>query len=78
MPKKSTSERSVLLSRVGARIRRVRLEQGLSQESLALAAGLDRSYVGSVERGQRNVAVLNLKRIATALHLTLSELLDGL
>jgi transcriptional regulator with XRE-family HTH domain len=74
MAKKRKSDRDVLLKRVGARIRELRLEKGLSQEGLALAAGLDRSYVGGVERGERNIAIINLKKIADALNLPLTRL----
>lgn len=51
----------------GARVRALREEQGMSQEALAHAAGLDRSYMGGVERGQRNVSLDNIYRIAGAL-----------
>jgi len=74
MTKEKKSDRDVLLKAVGARIRDLRLEKGLSQEELALAAGLDRSYIGGVERGERNIAVMNLKKIANALGVSLSEL----
>ena len=52
---------------VGRRIRALREERGYSQEGFAAAAGLDRAYYGSVERGERNVAALNLIRIAKTL-----------
>ena len=77
MKKKSTSKQHVELKKVGLNIRNARKEKGMSQESLALTAELDRSYVGGVERGQRNVAVINLKKIAEALNVSVSELLKG-
>ena len=46
----------------------------MSQESLALASGLDRSYVGGVERGERNITILNLKKIADTLNIPVKEL----
>lgn len=47
----------------------------ISQEALAAAAGLDRTYVGGVERGERNIAYTNLRRIASALGVTASDLI---
>lgn len=51
----------------GARIRHVRKARGISQESLALACGLDRTYIGGVERGERNISLRNIYKIASAL-----------
>jgi transcriptional regulator with XRE-family HTH domain len=59
--------RHPLLRVLGERIRSLRLEKGWSQEELADAARLDRSYMSGIERGVRNVSVLNLARIAKAL-----------
>ena len=59
---------------LGQRIRAIREKQGLSQESVALACGLDRSYFGGVERGEHNVGVVNLEKIAIALEITLKDL----
>lgn len=58
--------RSQAHAALGAAIRELRAEAGLSQERLALEADLDRSYTGAVERGERNVAFENLLRIAAA------------
>lgn len=63
-----------LLARLGEGIRHERLAQGFSQEELADAAGIDRSHMGRIERGQRNVTILNLRRIANALDKRISEL----
>lgn len=60
---------------VGQTIRTLRIEQGLSQEELAHNADLDRSYVGGVERGERNLALDNIYRIAYALSVAPGELL---
>ena len=75
MKKKNKSRRDVYLKKVGRTIREARKAKGMSQESLALLSGLDRSYVGSVERGERNISILNLKKIASALQVLVSELL---
>lgn len=56
-------------------VKRRRQAQGLSQEALADKAGLHRTYVGAVERGERNITLLNANRIAEALGATLSECL---
>jgi transcriptional regulator with XRE-family HTH domain len=59
----------------GAAIRSTRKEQGVSQEALALKCGLDRSYFGAVERGERNVSLTNILKIARALQIRPAELL---
>lgn len=64
------------LSQLGARIRKLRKARELSQEALAFEAGLDRTYVSSVERGERNIAVLNLAKLARALGVEVSTLLQ--
>lgn len=63
---------------IGLRIRELRTEHGLSQEELAEKSGLHRNYIGGVERGERNVALLNIVEIARALNITPSELLKGI
>ena len=63
---------------VGAEIRRCRSANGLSQEAFADLCGLDRTYIGGVERGERNVSIVNLLRISNALDMSLSELLTCL
>jgi transcriptional regulator with XRE-family HTH domain len=63
---------------MGTRVRDRRLELGLSQERLALAAGLHPTYVSSVEGGQRNISTLNLLRLASALDLDPADLIEGL
>jgi len=60
----------------GKRVRKFRHELGWSQEQLAFEAGLDRTYVGGVERGERNIALVNICRIAKALGVAPAELLD--
>ena len=58
-----------------ANVRRLRDERGLSQEGLAERADLHRTYVGSVERGERNVSIDNMEQIAAALGVPLREML---
>lgn len=58
----------------GERIRTFRSRQGLSQEEFAHKVGLDRTYIGGVERGERNVSLDNIHRIAAALEVPASEL----
>jgi DNA-binding XRE family transcriptional regulator len=66
-----------VLQRFGDRLRQLRKDGDWSQEAFAEASGLDRSYFGSVERGERNVALKNIEAIAETFGLTISELMDG-
>ena len=56
-------------------LRKARLAKGLSQEDLGELTGLHRTYIGSVERGERNVSIDNMERLATALGRTIASLL---
>lgn len=56
-------------------LREIRVKQGLSQEELADIAGLHRTYVGSVERGERNISIDNMERLASALKINIQDLL---
>jgi transcriptional regulator with XRE-family HTH domain len=60
----------------GKRLAEIRKTKGWSQEKLALESGIARSYLGGVERGQRNVALLNLDKLAHTLEVKLSFLMD--
>ena len=64
-----------VLRALGNRVRARRIELGLSQEELAERAGLHRNYVGGIEQGRRNVATVNLVKLALALDLDPGELL---
>jgi transcriptional regulator with XRE-family HTH domain len=63
--------------RFGKTLRARRQRPGFSQEEFADLCGLDRTYVGGIERVERNVALVNIEKIAKALKLTLSELFHG-
>ncbi|MBD7954292.1 helix-turn-helix transcriptional regulator [Stenotrophomonas sp. Sa5BUN4] len=65
-----------LVSLFAANVRRLRKERGLSQEELAEAAGVHRTYVGMIERGEKNVTIYNIERIAVALGVRPGSLLD--
>lgn len=58
-------------------MRQLRLQADLSQERLALLASLDRSYLGLIERGQRNITLGNIEKISRALHVSLATLMEG-
>ena len=62
-----------ILIRYGQAVRKVRLEQGISQEELAYRCGLHRTYISDVELGKRNISLENIERIAISLNRTLSD-----
>ena len=65
-----------ILGRVGFKIRIIREDRGLSQEGLGTLAGLHRAYVGQVERGEKNVGLKKLEKIAEALNVSVCVLVD--
>jgi transcriptional regulator with XRE-family HTH domain len=73
-----TNAEKALLRTFGDRVRSRREALGLSQERLAELAGLHRNYVGSLERGERNVALVNITKLAEALEVDPAELVGGL
>ena len=75
MPKTRRGDRFGPAVALGVAIRKRRKELGLSQESLASVSGLDRTYVGGLERGQRNPTLKVLWQIAEALEITPTELI---
>lgn len=66
---------SEINTRVGFNIRRIREDKGLSQEKLAGLSDLHRAYVGQIERGEKNIGLKNLEKIAKALGLKTKDLL---
>ena len=76
VPNLSRKRQDPRLVALGNALRRMRKDRGISQERLALLAEVDRAYVGRVERGDNNVAILTLVRIADALEMTLVELMS--
>jgi transcriptional regulator with XRE-family HTH domain len=64
-------------TRFGRAVRQKRHKLGVSQEAFADLCGLDRTYIGGIERGERNVALVNIEKVAKALKLSLSELMRG-
>lgn len=72
------NDRSQILQQFGHRVRNLRRDRGLSQEAFADKCSLDRTYIGGIERGERNVALRNIAAIARALGITISELTKGL
>ena len=76
MAKPSTKHaRSQVLVELGIAVRKARAQKGLSQEALAADASLDRSYMGGIERGEHNLSVINIVKIAGAVGLKPSQLL---
>jgi transcriptional regulator with XRE-family HTH domain len=67
-----------LLKSFGNRVRSVRSEKGISQEALAGLADLDRTYISGVERGIRNISLVNIAALATALDVSVTELTKDL
>jgi len=63
--------------RLGKALRERRHKLGVSQEAFADLCGLDRTYVGGIERGERNVALVNIEKLAKGLKISLSELFRG-
>ena len=67
-----------IIAIMGTRIKELRIQKGLSQEALADLVGLHRTYIGSVERGEKTITISSAKKIADGLEISLSELFKGL
>jgi transcriptional regulator with XRE-family HTH domain len=74
-PSPSHSKAKELVS-LGQAVRELRLAKGWSQEAFADYVGIDRSYIGGIERGEHNLALINLIRIASTLNIKAAELLE--
>ena len=71
-------KKNLQLIAIGEKIRKLRKENNYSQEHFAIIAGLDRSYYGAVERGERNISSINLINIALALNEEVGELFPSI
>ena len=60
----------------GETVKRLRLEKGLSQEALALEADIDRTYIPSIEKGERNVSITIIEKLAKALNVSISSMFE--
>jgi transcriptional regulator with XRE-family HTH domain len=78
MKKKLAKQKHPELVAFGTGVRETRKQKGISQEKLAELASLHRTYIGGVERGERNVSLINIVRIAHALEILPSRLLEGI
>ena len=70
-------EKPKLLVQIGKKISAIRKTRDLSQESLADECNLHRTYIGSVERGERNISIISLKKICDALEVSLADLFEN-
>lgn len=78
MDEETTHDRTTVLISFGSTVRNLRTELGFSQEEFADHCGLDRTYIGGVERGERNIGLVNVYRIASALELDVSVLFQNI
>jgi len=72
-----TMPKNDILIVFGRRVRELRKDAGWSQEEFADEVGLDRTYIGGIERGERNLALRNIHRIAQTFDMTIAELMDN-
>jgi len=72
------TKKSDILTRFGRRVRELRTAAGHTQEGFAGHCGLDRTYIGGIERGERNVSLRNIEVIALALGVSVSRLAEGI
>lgn len=67
-----------ILAKFGKKVRTVREKKGITQEVLAERAGVHRTYVGMIERGEKNITLKNIEKYAKALDVSISELFEGI
>jgi transcriptional regulator with XRE-family HTH domain len=77
MPTTSPFAKDRVLLSFGEAVRKARAQNGVSQEELALRSGIDRSYLGAIERGEQNAGLLHLVRIAQALQVPLATIIEA-
>jgi len=70
------SQQTKIKKSFGTRVRAIRNSAAISQEALALKCGLDRTYIGGVERGERNISLVNMHKMAKALEVSLREFFE--
>jgi len=71
----SMQSKEEILIKFGERVRKIRKEKGLSQEQLAFKADLHRTYIGMIERAEKNITLINIQKIAKALEISEHQLL---
>lgn len=71
-------DKQIILIRFGEKVRELRKSQGISQEELAHKADLHRTYIGMIERAEKNITLINVGKIAQALGVQIDELLKGI
>jgi len=69
--------KSELLKKFGDKVREIRKEKGLSQEELGFKCNLHRTYIGMIERAEKNITLINIEKIANALNISVSFLLEN-
>lgn len=68
----------MITTKLGERMKQIRLSKGISQEKFALSIEMDRTYYASVESGKRNISIINIEKIANGLEISLEELFKGI
>jgi transcriptional regulator with XRE-family HTH domain len=69
-------DKSKILIKFGEKIREIRIEKGLSQEQLAHLADVHRTYIGMIERAEKNITLINIEKIAKSLNIEISQLFN--